>query len=168
MQTSSTVPGNTCFFLVFLFTFTWVGCVLWSWDGTLALIPALAYSSGLGANLCVSCLYSQACLHTLFHLGLFWRPVKTQASGTNSVCEKNTHACLIMTGHSLSLPLSMDPSSERRCLLATLHYCRLFEVWQEKQVLIFKVLAAIPSHTHIQTHTVCTHILSLIQSSFEI
>lgn len=118
----------------------------------LALIPALAYSSGLGANLCVSCLYSQACLHTLFHLGLFWRPVKAQASRTNSVCEKNTHACLIMTGHSLPLVLS----SERRCLLATLHYCRLFEVRQEKKkVLIFKVLAAILSHTHtyVYTHT---------------
>lgn len=97
---------NTCLVFVFLFTFTWLGCVLWSWDGVLALIPALAYSSGLGANLCVSCLYSQACLHTLFHLGLFWRPVKTQASGTNSVCEKSAHACLIITGHSPFLSLS--------------------------------------------------------------
>lgn len=79
---------NTNLFFVFLFTFTYLGCVFRSWDGVLALIPVLAYSSGLGANLCVSCLYSQACLHTQFHLGLFWRPVKTQASGTNSVCEK--------------------------------------------------------------------------------
>ena len=119
----------------------------------LALIPALAYSSGLGANLCVSCLYSQACLHTLFHLGLFWRPVKTRASGTNSVCEKSAHACLIITGHSLFLSHSLcNLPSERRCLFATLHYCRLFEVWQEKKVLIFKVLAAIPSHTHAYTY----------------
>ena len=67
----------------------------------LAAIPTLAYSSGRGANLCVSCLYSHACLHTQIHLGLFWRPVKTQASGTNNVCEKSAHACLIITGHSL-------------------------------------------------------------------
>ena len=132
-------------------------------------VPALAYSSGLGANLCVSCLYSQACLHTRFHLGLFWRPVKTQASGTNSVCEKSAHACLIITGHTLLLSpfliLSIDLSSERRCLLATLHYCRLFEVQQEKKkVLIFKVLAAIPSHT--PTH-MYTHLLGLIQSGFQ-
>ncbi len=125
---------NTCLVFVFLFTFTWLGCVLWSWDGMLALIPPLAYSSGLGANLCVSCLYSQACLHTLFHLGLFWRPVKAQASGTNSVCEKSAHACLIITGHSLFLSHSADLPSERRCLFATLHYCRLFEVRQEKKI----------------------------------
>ena len=160
---------NARLVFVVLFAFTWLGCVLWSWDGVLAPVPALAYSSGLGANLCVSCLYSQACLHTRFHLGLFWRPVKTQASGTNSVCEKSAHACLIITGHTLLLSpfliLSIDLSSERRCLLATLHYCRLFEVQQEKKkVLIFKVLAAIPSHT--PTH-MYTHLLGLIQSGFQ-
>lgn len=61
---------------------------------------------------------------------------------------------------SLPLVLSIELSSERRCLLATVHYCRLFEVWQEKKkVLIFKVLAAIPSHTHTHLH-ICTRVSS--------
>ena len=144
---------------VFLFTITRLGCVLWSWDAELAPIPALAYSSGLGANLCVSCLYSQACLHTLFHLGLFWRPVKTQASRTNSVCEKNTHACLITTGHSLPRVLSKDPlfwegvgggwGGSLRPRIIVLKYGKK----EKKKVLIFKVLAAIPSHTRTYVHT---------------
>lgn len=130
-------------------------------NSTLAMIPVLAYSSGRGANLCVSCLYSHACLHTQFHLGLFWRPVKTQASGTNSVCKKKKKCpCMFNYNRTLSLSLrrvrSIELSSERRCLLATMHYCRFFEVWQEEKVLIFKVLATIPSdtHTHIYTHPV--------------
>lgn len=112
---------------VFLFTLAWFGLVCHPWgDSFLALVPELAYSSGLGANLCVSWLYSQACLHAPLHLGLFWHPVKAQTSETNSVWEENTHACLITTGHSPSPRfLSTDLPSERMHLFATLHYCRL-------------------------------------------
>lgn len=154
-----------------LFTFTWLGCVLWSWDGVLAPIPALAYSSGLGANLCVSCLYSQACLHTRFHLGLFWRPVKTQASGTNSVCEKKC-PCMFNYNRTHSLAFSLSHSLYRPLLWEEVPPCNpalLSPFWstareeKKKKVLIFKVLAAIPSHTPAHMYT---HLLGLIQSRF--
>lgn len=129
--------------------------MLWSWDDVLALIPVLANASGRGANLCVSCLYSQACLHTQFHLGLFWPPVKTQASGTNSVYEKKD-PCMFNYNRTLSLSLllvlSIDLSSERSLLQATVNYCHLFKVWQEENALIFKVLATILSRMHTHLH----------------
>lgn len=145
MMGSTDILGKPYFFpevgrnspvFVCVFTFTWLGCALWSRDRVLALIPDAAYSSGGGANVCVSCLYSQACLHTLIHLGLFWRPVRSQASGTNGVCEKRA-PCMFNYNRTLSfclcLLLSVGLSSERRRLRAALHYCRLFEVWQEKR-----------------------------------
>lgn len=92
----ATFRSSICFPL----TWPYVGII----NSVLATVPVLTYSSGRGANLCVSCLYSHACLHTQFHLGLFWRPVKIQASGTNNVCEKE---CPCMFNYNRTLFLSL-------------------------------------------------------------